>query len=280
MLVVNLVVMKSCVLKIFNKILHFNCENIFIYEVVLKNFGFFIDEAADINNPDFHYELKLGKEESTYTIIRNKTTVLDCEDIGMFVYRLEKDITVEIQYLCSSLFFMHGAALEKNGEVLLLTGRSGAGKSTTTWGLLNNGFNYLSDELAPINLDSLQISPYPHAVCLKSHPPLYPLPENILKTNRTMHVPVGLLPCKGHLESFPLTKVIIVEYSAENTSPELTKLSQAAACLNIYTNGLNQLAHDNDGLDAASKIAAHCECYTLAAAKLDETCELINTLFE
>jgi len=271
--------MKSCRLKIFEKALQIHCENDFIYEVVLKNFGFFIDVTADENDPDFLYELKSGKEEPTYTIIRNKNTVLDCEDIGMLVYRLEKDITVEMQYVCSALFFMHGAVLEKNGEVSLLTGRSGAGKSTTTWGLLNNGFNYLSDELAPINLETMHVSPYPHAICLKSHPPLYPLPDGILKTNRTMHVPVELLPCKAHLESFPLTRVLIIEYSKENTEPVLTKLSQAAACMHIYSNGLNQLAHDNDGLAAATRIAASCEVYSLAAAKLDDTCALINRLF-
>lgn len=271
--------MKSCRLRIFNKVLQFHCENVFLYEVVVQNFGYFIDLGVESCNADFLYELNSGEKDSTYTIVRNKNTVLECEDLGMFVYRLEKDITVEIQYLCKDLFFMHGAALEKNGELVLLTGRSGAGKSTTTWGLLNNGFNYLSDELAPINLDTMHVSPYPHAVCLKSYPPSYPLPDAILKTNRTMHVPVDLLPCKAHLESFPLTKVLIVEYSAENALPELTKLSQAAACMNIYSNGLNQLAHDNDGLAAASKIAARCDCYLLAAAKLEDTCELIDTLF-
>ena len=94
-----------------------------------------------------------------------------------------------------------------------------------------------------------------------------------------MHVPANVLPCNIHLESFPLKKILIVEYAPENTEPRLTKLSQAEACMNIYTNGLNQLAPDNDGLAAASKIAAYCDCYRLDAAQLDKTCELINHLF-
>ncbi len=126
----------------------------------------------------------------------------------------------------------------------------------------------------------MHVIPYPHAVCLKKHPPLYPLPDNILKTNRTMHVSTALLPADSHLDAFPLTKIIIVEFSADNLEPVLTKLSQASACMNIYTNGLNQLAHENDGLTGASRIAESCECYSLAAAKLDDTCELISSLFE
>jgi len=271
--------MNRCELNIFGKVLFLDCQDDFLYKVVLGNYSCFQVTDSDDNNVALHYELQAGKDKSTYTITRNKNKVIHCKDLGLFVYNLEKDITIELEKLCSSLFFMHGAALEKNGEVLLLTGRSGAGKSTTTWGLLNTGFNYLSDELAPINLESMYVLPYPHAVCLKQHPPLYPLPDNILKTNRTMHVPVELLPTDSHLESFSLTKIIIVEYSTNNLKPVLTKLSDAEACVNIYTNGLNQLAHENEGLAGASKIAQYSECYVLAAANLDDTCELIGSLF-
>jgi len=271
--------MHSLYLTIFDQNISITSKSNDLLKLARINFG-----AFEVNQPitkefALRYDLKVNTDFSHFEVIRNESHSLQSTDIGLFIYHLEKDITVEIQYLCKELFFMHGAALEKNGELVLLTGHSGAGKSTTTWGLLNNGFSYLSDELAPINLESMHVSPYPHAVCLKSHPPLYPLPEATLKTTRTMHVPVELLPCKAHLESFPLTKIIIVEYSADNKSPALTKLRPAEACMNIYTNGLNQLAHEQDGLAAATKIATSCDCYTLAAAKLDETCELINTLF-
>ena len=270
--------MHNFTLKLFGKRIKITSESDYLINLVKLNFGAFqSDDKSEAC--DLLYEIMVDDSRSDFKIVRNQNHFLSSKDVGLFIYQLEKDITVEIQYLRDDIFFMHGAALEKKGEVLLLTGRSGAGKSTTTWGLLNNGFNYLSDELAPINLESMHVSAYPHAVCLKSHPPLYPLPEATLKTTRTMHVPVELLPCKAHLESFPLTKIIIVEYSAENQLPTLTKLRPAEACMNIYTNGLNQLAHEQDGLAAATKIATSCDCYTLAAAKLDETCELINSLF-
>jgi len=266
-------------LNIFDKKIKICSYSHYLISLVKQNYSaFFINESSDTFF-DLEYELRVDEQQLNFEIIRKNHIKLHSQDEGMFLYQLEKEITIELEKLCSSLFFMHGAALEKNGEVLILTGRSGAGKSTTTWGLLNNDFNYLSDELAPINLDSMHVVPYPHAVCLKSIPPLYPLPKNILKTNRTMHVPTELLPTKSHLNSFPLTKIIIVEYLADNIKPELTPLSQAAACMHIYSNGLNQLAHDNDGLAAASMIAASTVCYSLAAAELGDTCQLIESLF-
>ncbi len=272
--------MQSCKLKIFNKVVHIDSQNTFIHKTILQNYAAFKINSTEPVSSDLYYELKQGGGKLTYTIVRDKKQVIHCEDIGLFVYHLEKDITIELEKLCPSLFFLHGAALEKNGEVLVITGRSGAGKSTTTWGLLNNGFNYLSDELAPVNLESMHVIPYPHAVCLKKHPPLYPLPSNILKTNRTMHVPTALLPVDSHLKPFHLTKIIIIEYSADNSEPVLVKLSPASACMNIYSNGLNQLAHENDGLTGASRIAESCECYSLAAAELGDTCKLISSLYE
>ena len=271
--------MHNFTLKLFGKRIKITSESEYLIGLVELNYGAFVVNSDSSTDYDLFYELKVDNAQINFEIVRNKTFTLHSQDVYLFIYQLEKDITVEMQYLCKELFFMHGAVLEKNGELVILTGNSGAGKSTTTWGLLNNGFNYLSDELAPINLESMHVSPYPHAVCLKSHPPLYPLPEATLKTSHTMHVPTELLPCKTHLESFPLIKIIIVEYSAENKTPALTKLRPAEACMNIYTNGLNQLAHEQDGLAAATKIAKSCDCYTLAAAKLDETCNLVNSLF-
>ena len=50
---------------------------------------------------------------------------------------------------------------------MLLAGASGNGKSTTAWALLHRGFQYLSDELAPLDLSAMTVHAFPHALCLK-----------------------------------------------------------------------------------------------------------------
>lgn len=44
-------------------------------------------------------------------------------------------------------FYLHAAALEKNGHSCLLVGDSGSGKSTNTMQLIKCGWNYLSDDI-------------------------------------------------------------------------------------------------------------------------------------
>jgi hypothetical protein len=46
----------------------------------------------------------------------------------------------------------------------MLVGESGSGKSTTAWALLHHGCCYFSDELGPVDLQTGEVYPYPHAL--------------------------------------------------------------------------------------------------------------------
>ncbi len=54
----------------------------------------------------------------------------------------------------------HAGAVERDGEVVVVAGRSGQGKSTLTAALVQAGWRYLTDELVVVDPDSLQVTPY------------------------------------------------------------------------------------------------------------------------
>jgi hypothetical protein len=141
-------------------------------------------------------------------------------DDGEFLFLFEKDMTIELQKHRSDLYFIHSAALEFAGKAFLLVAPSRGGKSTTTWGLLHHGLRYLSDELAPIRLETMEVYPYPHAICLKQKQPQpYLLSDRTLYTSRTMHVPTELLPGEIGERPTPLIAIFFLQLGHQSFAP-------------------------------------------------------------
>jgi len=215
-------------------------------------------------------------------LIRRRAVDLPRADgIGMLLFHFEQDLTVELQKRRSDLYFLHAAALEREGRAVLLVAESGGGKSTTTWALLHHGFRYASDELAPIDLSSGRLHGFPHALCLKAEPPTpYPLPGGVLRTSRSLHVPVDLLPSALAPSPLPLDAVVFLRYQPELDRPAIRPVSAAEATARLYVQALNPLAHPGDGIDAALQVVTGARCFGLQSGGLGATCELVvRTLF-
>lgn len=196
-----------------------------------------------------------------------------------FVYLLEKLLTLDLQARRTDLYFVHASVLERGGRVIMIIAESGTGKSTTAWALLQHGFHYLSDELAPIDPGALTVYPYPHALCLKAVPPgPYPLPEEVIRTERTLHIPVAALPSPQIKTPRPLAALIFLQRKTVLAEPEYEPLSAAEASTRLYANTLNALAHPGSGLDAAISIAGSVPAFTVNVGELRATCELISDI--
>src|SRR5262249_15342606 len=157
-------------------------------------------------------------------------------DDGDLLFQLEKEITIEIQKLRPDLYFLHAAVLEYHGLGLMLVAQSGGGKSTTAWALSHYGFRYLSDELAPIDLSTLQVLPYPHALNMKNLPPSsYSLPSETIWTSRTLHVPVEALPGGEQTAPTCLAAIFFVSYRPEQ-EPCAIPISRAEAAVRLFAN--------------------------------------------
>jgi hypothetical protein len=213
-------------------------------------------------------------------IARDGTCPELARDDGDFLYRFEKDMTIETQKLRTDLYFLHAAVLEMGGRALALVAPSGNGKSITTWGLLHHGFQYLSDELAPVDLTTMQVHPFPHALCLKTVPPNeYPLPRETIFTTRTVHVPAQFLPCQTTVNSILLEAIFFVRFVGEAAEPVLKPMGKGEAAARLFTNALNPLVHSGEGLDGAIEIASRTRCFELLSSNLTPTCDLIRSTF-
>ncbi|MDQ3952291.1 MAG: hypothetical protein M3279_04910 [Actinomycetota bacterium] len=62
---------------------------------------------------------------------------------------------------------LHAAAVARGADLVLLAGESGAGKTTLTLALLEGGWTYLSDDLAPVSPETGLVHPFPKPLGVK-----------------------------------------------------------------------------------------------------------------
>jgi hypothetical protein len=264
---------------IFGQRIRVRCDDDVFRQLVLANYGAFRAPS--------------GAHDLSYTIERTARGDfrIDCGDEMLvdgsgdeavqyaFLYMLEKQVALDLQKRRTDLYFVHASALERRGRVSVISAASGTGKSTTAWALLQHGFRYLSDELAPIAPGTFDVHPYPHALCLKAEPPgPYPLPGAIARTEHTMHVPVALLPSGVAPEPAPLHALFFLRRDTQRSRPAFSRLSPAEAGARLYANTLNALAHPASGLNAAIDIAGAAPAFLVDVGELRATCELIAEL--
>ena len=250
------------------------CADAALADLVIRNYSACLEttSAADID-----YEI--GRDDDGLYLRRANDAAdhaWNALDAAELIFLLEKDLILEAQVRRSDLYFLHAAAVALHDRAILLIGRSGSGKSTTCWGLLHHGCSYLSDELAPLDLQSFAVIPYPHAVCLKSEPGApYGLPDTTLRTDATLHVPAAALSCSVVAAPTPLQAIVHVQHIGIDQPPALSRLSAAQAGMLIYANALNPLCHPGDGLDAAVEIASRYPVYSLTTGTLAASIETL-----
>lgn len=266
---------KTLFLRIFARGIRIECRGAREYELLLANYGEL--QAREPVSPKLKYAIGRPSNGAGFVIDRWGGEAVTAADEGEFLFLFEKDLTIELEKLRRDLYFLHAAALARRGRAFLLVGASGRGKSTTTWALLHHGFDYLSDELAPVDLKTLEVQPYPHAICLKDRPPApYGLPDAALRTSSTVHVPIAQLPRGAIGKPMPVAAILFLEYGCGRNPPMVRRISEAESAARLFANALNPLAHPEDGLAGAAALAQRIPSFHLRSAELRSTCELIG----
>jgi hypothetical protein len=68
------------------------------------------------------------------------------------------------------LVWLHAGAMKSEGRALVLIGGWGHGKSTIAASLLNRGWTYLSDDIAPFDPANLTVHPFPEMPRVRRNP--------------------------------------------------------------------------------------------------------------
>lgn len=180
---------------------------------------------------------------------------------------------------------LHAAVLERAGRALVLPGVPGAGKSTLTAALCQEGFRLLSDELCLIDPATLAITPVPRPVSLKNASiPLIqarypaavfsePARDTLKGTVAHMQPPANALT----LANQPALPSLIVfpRYIAGHAT-EWLPLDRHLAVLRCVEQSFNYSLHGATGFDTLVGLARRSHCHSLNYSQLDEAIPLLQ----
>jgi hypothetical protein len=263
--------------RVLERCVRIECDDSDVLRLILAVFDGF-DAVETRTRCDVHYRV-VAKADGGLRITCGGVAGPAVSNPESAVLAVERDLTVALQQQRPDLLFLHAASVQKQGRALLLIGESGSGKSTTTWGLLDRGFRYLSDELSPIDVEALQVHPYPRALVLKARPPPgFALPGGALMLAGTFHVPVCHLRHGFVQAPCPVGAAVMVEHRPKLEAPVLRAIGPAEATARIYGSVLNALHFPACGLDAVARIAETVPCFRLLTADLRATVDCMAGL--
>ncbi|MGJ8669983.1 MAG: hypothetical protein ACSHXK_10890 [Oceanococcus sp.] len=199
------------------------------------------------------------------------------------LYQLDKSILIQLQKNHPALYFLHGAVLAKTGICVLLTGSSGAGKSSLALALASapEAWQLMSDELAPITPECATVFPYRRALELKTAPP-HPLklPAGHVAVEDRFHIPNDTLPQSNCPAQTRLSTAFSIAGQFSHKYRVGEQLSRSDATLIFLRNLLNSLAHPGNGLPTAIAMAQTIPCFNIPRMPIEQALSLVNQISE
>lgn len=171
------------------------------------------------------------------------------------------------------LIWLHAGVVKRGGGATLISGPSGAGKSTLTTILCERGWQFLSDDAAPLSVTTMDVLPYPqtprrrvyHARELSSGD------EHLLE--REMRPVPAERVWRGRS---PVAQIVFIEFSFDARA-ELRPATPGETTLGLISNCTNFVDHKADGVACLAALARSAPGYVLkygdnaaAAALIDE----------
>lgn len=197
--------------------------------------------------------LTLYETEKGYQI---KHTDIVCNDLYHALGTVLELLMSPYFLRSQSYFFLHGAALVKDGKLVTIIAPTQQGKSTATALLVMRGYQYLSDDVIPVNIDTLEVSSFPKALCIRNLAILdnwaHPLHKffNVMpfciksedNLSRVIESKVPMLPIKTVMANeavfYKINTVILLERTAqiEANHYELVQLDSGTGYLHLIKN--------------------------------------------
>ncbi len=226
----------------------------------------------------------------TFQVYCNEAHVGEGTEYWQLLRLMEWQLDIFLSENTTEQALLHSGAVARDGQALLLIGESGAGKSSSSLALFLEGYRYLSDELAVIDLLNGSVSGFVKAFSLKD-PGLFPIldlyAEHMLgpdgRQNRESMTPVwyvhplDIRPDSVQVSSVPIRYLVFPQYDPAR-APALDPISPEKAMTLLIENYVNTRTLRTGGLARLAQLVRETPAYCLTTPGVEETVALVETL--
>lgn len=172
-----------------------------------------------------------------------------------------------------SRLILHSGAVSIRGRAILLPGISGAGKTTLTAALLSVGCDYLTDEAASVDLDTLMVEPYAKPLSLDRSS------CNALDIDASEWTGRGVVPPSFFHRLNPPTAakaaVIVFPRFEPGVRSSMKPLTRAEALVELANNSFNFVHHGSEWLDGMARLVRSCTCWRFITGDVRDAARIL-----
>ena len=168
---------------------------------------------------------------------------------------------------------LHAGGVALNGAGVIISGPSGAGKTTLTAALVRAGFGYLTDEAVAIDPSTGLLHPYAKALCIKRgswklfadlRPPASDLSPNV------WHVAPADIRSDAIADLTPPSLVLLPTHASPDEADgvaDIQEIHRSAALVELFRQSFAS-ADPTPTLHTLADILTRCTCYRLSTSDL------------
>jgi hypothetical protein len=240
-------------------------------------------EAAQVTAAD------LVREGEAHLLLLNGRRKERCALLSQLAPLVKWGLLAEAINSHAYLLYVHAGVVRSASGCLLLPAAPGSGKTSLTAALIHAGFTYLSDEVALLEEDTLQVLPVPVSLCIKDsawdllaprHPGLHELAihhRSDGKIVRYLNPPPAALDPE-HERSYPVRWIVFPRY-APALRTELRPVQKADALHRLLKQCLAMPAPlDQRKVASIVRWISSIPCFEMPMSSLDDAVTLVNSL--
>ncbi len=231
---------------------------------------------------DAGFTIDQTSQNSKWTLTRNETTLFQGGDLNGLGNILSGEVLFNLIENNQQGMAIHAGLVSNEKGSLLLPADSGSGKSSVTTWLLTRGWNYHTDELVMIDLDSDKINAFTRPLNIKAAGldtigkifDLEKHKEQIRSSNMVTMIPHRLVNPTYKTKIPELRAVVFPKYSTD-TEPGIQKISGAEAGLEMMRSNVIARNLPGHGFANVIRLVRNLPAYRLHYQHFDNLQQLI-----